>query len=229
VMDADAALRFARFARHTQTAVSVPKACRPAVDDTDLALVVTRLSAALAGIVAYIFAADRRAQCAGCIQLPGLPASAGGRTVMLGLRPRLTVVSAVNVLISGTGKGHCRLKPRMSSRSSVPLVVQICPGKLQKSVTTPGATAGADARAAAGAPAAAPGAGARGERGGRRGGRRGRQVGVLRAPLHAHARLVGAAPARCARRRIAPPWVATLRHPRRWRVCSCIASCIAAS
>lgn len=79
---------------------------------------------------------------------------------MLGLRPRLTVVNAVNVLISGTGKGHCRLKPRMSSRSSVPLVVQICPGKLQKSVTTPGATAGARARAPPGAAAGAPGAGA---------------------------------------------------------------------
>ena len=51
------------------------------------------------------------------------------RTVMLGLRPRLRVVRLVKTAMSVAGKGHCRLKPRMSRRMSVPFCVQICPGK----------------------------------------------------------------------------------------------------
>ena len=48
---------------------------------------------------------------------------------MLGLRPRLRVVRLVKTARSVAGKGHCRLKPRMSRRMSVPFCVQICPGK----------------------------------------------------------------------------------------------------
>ena len=58
-------------------------------------------------------------------------------TVMLGLRPRLRVVRLVKTAMSVAGKGHCRLKPRMSRRSSVPLAVQICPGNLHQLVNTP--------------------------------------------------------------------------------------------
>jgi hypothetical protein len=55
---------------------------------------------------------------------------------MLALRPRLSVVRLVNTAKSEAGKGHCRLKPRMSRRMRVPLAVQICPGKLHQSVNT---------------------------------------------------------------------------------------------
>ena len=58
-------------------------------------------------------------------------------TVMLGLRPRLRVVRLVKTAMSVAGKGHCRLKPRMSRRRSVPLAVQICPGNLHQLVNTP--------------------------------------------------------------------------------------------
>ena len=57
-------------------------------------------------------------------------------TVMLGLRPRLRVVRLVNTAMSVAGKGHCRLNPRMSRRSSVPLAVQIWPGKVHQLVNS---------------------------------------------------------------------------------------------
>lgn len=56
------------------------------------------------------------------------------RTVMLGLRPRLSVVRLVNTAMSVAGKGHCRLKPLRSKRRRVPLAVQIWPGKLHQLV-----------------------------------------------------------------------------------------------
>ena len=56
---------------------------------------------------------------------------------MLGLRPKLRVVRLVKTAMSVAGKGHCRLKPRMSRRRSVPLAVQICPGNLHQLVNTP--------------------------------------------------------------------------------------------
>lgn len=59
------------------------------------------------------------------------------RTVMLGLRPRLRVVRLVKTAMSVAGKGHCRLKPRMSRRMSVPFWVQICPGKEHQLVNRP--------------------------------------------------------------------------------------------
>lgn len=62
--------------------------------------------------------------------------SKGVCTVMLGLRPRLRVVREVKTAMSVAGKGHCKLKPRMSRRSSVPLAVQIWPGKRHQSVYT---------------------------------------------------------------------------------------------
>ena len=63
--------------------------------------------------------------------------SRGALTVMLGLRPKLRVVRLVKTAMSVAGKGHCRLKPRMSRRRSVPLAVQICPGNLHQLVNTP--------------------------------------------------------------------------------------------
>lgn len=56
---------------------------------------------------------------------------------MLGLRPRLRVVREVNTAKSDAGKEHCRLNPRMSSRSRVPLAVQICPGNAHQLVKMP--------------------------------------------------------------------------------------------
>lgn len=58
------------------------------------------------------------------------------RTVMLGLRPRLSVVRLVKTAMSVAGKGHCRLNPRISKRSSVLLAVQIWPGKLHQLVNS---------------------------------------------------------------------------------------------
>ena len=55
---------------------------------------------------------------------------------MLGLRPRLRVVRLVKTAMSVAGKGHCRLKPRISRRSRVLLAVQIWPGNLHQLVNS---------------------------------------------------------------------------------------------
>ncbi len=227
-----------RSARNTSNQPIPAEAHQPSVGAADVSLLVTCICAALADKVTYISASDRHTQSADSIQRPGLPASAGGPRRHVGVAPQVDGRQRGERAHLGHREGALQVE----AAHVQPQQRAVGGANLPREAAEVGDDAGRDRgresartarRRSRRARRGRGGGRARGERGSRRGGRCGRQVGVLGAPLHAHARLVGAAPARPARLRMASlhkqPHCATRDGGAFARRTCCRASCIVGS